>query len=74
MPRIRERSITTTKLWNSRFTDLLKLKSSIPIVPNVERKLIPKRMHDSYVEEFLLFGTDKEGVREDYINFYGGIR
>ena len=31
-------------------------------------------MHDSYVEEFLLFGTDKEGVREDYINFYGGIR
>ncbi|KAI8801508.1 HotDog domain-containing protein [Cladochytrium replicatum] len=40
---------------------------------DMQRPLIPKRMKDSYVEEFLPFKSEPQ-VKEEYVNVYGGIR
>jgi hypothetical protein len=72
------RSSLTSRLWLDRFdktnTELKKIlerKSSVGGVTTP--RLVLKRMKDSMVTETLPFATNPH-VREEYINFFGGIR
>ncbi|KAJ1558419.1 hypothetical protein HK096_000996, partial [Nowakowskiella sp. JEL0078] len=66
----RFRNPATNRLWTKRFMDDSPLSSS---TTPAERILVPKRMEDSYVEEFLPFKSYPAEL-ENYINFYGGVR
>lgn len=75
LPYWRQRSPATTRLWLSRYLDSKEKAhqdSSSTNTP-VARKILQKRMSDSYVELYLPFKSDPL-IKEEYVNFYGGVR
>ncbi|KAJ3187180.1 Acyl-coenzyme A thioesterase 9, mitochondrial [Gaertneriomyces sp. JEL0708] len=62
------------RMWINRFLAEKKAKSNSPAPAGpVSSPGPPKSMHDSYLEQHLLFKSDPD-LREEYINPWGGIR
>ncbi|KAJ3045266.1 Acyl-coenzyme A thioesterase 9, mitochondrial [Rhizophlyctis rosea] len=57
--------------WIDRFLAIRSAQSSQH--PSKPRKILDKRMRDSYVEDYIPFKSDPQ-IREEYINPYGNIR
>ncbi|BFZ65420.1 hypothetical protein YB2330_006586 [Saitoella coloradoensis] len=64
---LRSRTSFTNSLWSTRLQAMRQAEES------TKRKLIPKRMAESYVEGVLPFSSDAD-MREDYQNTWGGLR
>ncbi|KAJ3124912.1 hypothetical protein HK098_000739 [Nowakowskiella sp. JEL0407] len=69
----RFRNPATNRLWTKRFINDLEPTPQSPTSKPIERVLVPKKMMDSYVEEFLPFKSFPAEL-ENYVNFYGGVR
>jgi hypothetical protein len=70
---MRGRSLAINRLWQNRLVSKASLLESNPNKPLRQPIPITKRMHNSYVEEFLPFKSDSH-VQQDYVNVFGFIR